>query len=47
MFYTIGGYIVPTKHFKILLSMGHTISGDSQTIGYFGLYWTGGPLENK
>jgi hypothetical protein len=44
-FYNLGGYIAPTKHFNILFSLGRTISGDSETIAYFGLYRTGGPHQ--
>lgn len=42
-FYNLGGYLAPTKNFNILFSVGHTMSGDDQTIAYFALYWTGGP----
>lgn len=46
-FANIGGYIKPSDGFNILFSIGHTTSGDSHAIGYFGLYWTGGPQEKK
>lgn len=44
-YYNVGGYLKPSDHFNILFSVGHTMSGDSHAIAYFGLYWTGGPAE--
>lgn len=42
-FYNVGGYLKPSDRFNVLFSIGHTISGESHAIGYFGLYWTWGP----
>ena len=42
-FYNVGGYFKPSDRFNVLLSVGHTVSGASHAIAYFGLYWTGGP----
>jgi hypothetical protein len=46
-FYNIGGYIKPSDRFNVPFSVGHTISGENHTVGYFGLYWAGGPAEKK
>lgn len=40
MFYNVGGYINPSNQFSILFSLGHSVAGRSQAIGYFGLYYT-------
>ena len=42
-FYNVGGYLLPTQHFNVLFSVGHTFAGASHAIAYLGLYWTGGP----
>lgn len=39
-FYNVGGYVNPSPQFSILVSVGHSTSGRSQSIGYFGLYYT-------
>jgi hypothetical protein len=39
-FYDIGGYINPSNQFSILVSLGHSVAGQSHAIGYFGLYYT-------
>ena len=39
-FYNVGGAINPTDRFSILFSLGHSIAGASQAIGYVGLYVT-------
>jgi hypothetical protein len=39
-FYNIGGYINPSNQFSILVSLGHSVAGQSHAIGYFGLYYT-------
>jgi hypothetical protein len=39
-FYNVGGYINPSDQFSILFSLGHSVSGQSHAIGYFGLYYT-------
>lgn len=39
--FNAGGYVLPTKRFNVLFSLGHSIRGESQTVAYFGLYWTG------
>ncbi len=38
----LGGYFKITPNFQILFSGGPTLVGGSHTIGYLGLYWTGG-----
>jgi hypothetical protein len=40
-FYNVGSEIGLSKEFSILFSIGHTVSGDNQTVGYFALGWTG------
>ena len=40
-FYNAGSYITLTKQFGILFSIGHTFAGDSQSVAYFALGWTG------
>jgi hypothetical protein len=37
-----GGYYNFTKNFSLLFTMGHNIAGQQNTLGYLGLYWTGG-----
>jgi hypothetical protein len=39
----LGGYLKFTEDFNLLFSLGHSISGERNTIWYLGLYWTGGP----
>lgn len=43
--WNFGGYLKFTEHFNLLFSLGHSLSGGRNTIGYLGLYWTGGPAE--
>lgn len=40
-FYDAGSYIALTKSFGLLFSIGHTFSGDNESVGYFALGWTG------
>jgi len=40
--FNLGGYFKITPNFQLLFSGGHTLAGSSHTIGYLGLYWTGG-----
>lgn len=40
-FYNFGGQFGLTKKFSILFSLGHTFSGDNQSVAYFALGWTG------
>jgi len=40
--FNLGGYFKITPNFQILFSGGHTLAGGTHTIGYLGLYWTGG-----
>jgi hypothetical protein len=42
MVFNLGGYIKITPNFQILFTGGHTLAGGNHTIGYLGLYWTGG-----
>jgi len=37
-----GGFYNFTENFCLLFSAGHSIQGDSHTVGYLGLYWTWG-----
>jgi hypothetical protein len=37
-----GGFFKITEDFSLLFSAGHTFAGDRHTVGYLGLYWTGG-----
>jgi hypothetical protein len=39
--YNAGSYISLTKNFGILFSIGHSISGDNQSVAYFALGWNG------
>ncbi len=45
--FNLGGYFKITPNFQLLLSGGHTLAGGSHTIGYLGLYWTGGFGKEK
>jgi hypothetical protein len=38
-----GGIYNFTENFSLLFSGGHSVHGDSRTVGYLGLYWTWGP----
>jgi hypothetical protein len=38
-----GGSINFTERFNLLFSLGHSISGERDTVWYLALYWTGGP----
>jgi hypothetical protein len=40
-----GGYLKFTDSFNLLLSAGHSVAGERQTVWYLALYWTGGPKE--
>jgi len=40
-FYNVGSYIALTKSVGLLFSIGHSIAGDNESIGYFALEWTG------
>lgn len=40
--FNLGGFFHITPNFHLLFSGGHTLVGGSHTIGYLGLYWTGG-----
>ncbi len=40
--FNLGGYFKITQDFQLLFSGGHTLAGGRHTIGYLGLYWTGG-----
>ena len=40
--FNLGGYFKITPNFQLLFAGGHTLIGGSHTIGYLGLYWTGG-----
>jgi hypothetical protein len=40
-FYNAGSFITLTKGFGILFSLGHTFSGDNESVAYFALGWTG------
>jgi hypothetical protein len=42
-----GGYFKITPAFQILFSGGHSFAGGSHTIGYLGLYYTGGFGKEK
>ncbi len=37
----VGGFFKITPNFNLLFSLGHSIAGETHTIGYLGLYWTG------
>lgn len=39
-FYNLGASINPSSQFSVLVSLGHSLSGQSQAIGYVGLYYT-------
>ena len=38
----LGGFFKITPDFHLLFSGGHTFAGARHTVGYLGLYWTGG-----
>ena len=40
--FNLGGYFKITPNFQLLFSVGHNLAGGRHTIGYLGLYWTGG-----
>ena len=40
--FNVGGYFKITPNFQLLFTGGHTLAGGSHTVGYLGLYWTGG-----
>jgi hypothetical protein len=42
MVFNLGGFFKITPSFQLLFSGGHTLAGGSHTIGYLGLYYTGG-----
>ena len=49
-FVTFGGYYTPRlscSGCQVLFDLGHTIAGETHTIGYLGLYWTWGHSEEK
>ncbi len=39
----IGGFYNFNQNFSLLFTVGHSVEGDSHTVAYLGLYWTGGP----
>jgi hypothetical protein len=39
-FYNVGASINPSDQFSILVSLGHSVAGQSHAIGYFALYYT-------
>jgi hypothetical protein len=40
--FNLGGIFKITPNFHLLFTGGHTLVGGNHTIGYLGLYWTGG-----
>ena len=40
--FNLGGNFKITPNFQLLFSGGHTFAGGTHTMGYLGLYWTGG-----
>jgi len=38
--YNVGAVVNPSAQFSILLSLGHSVAGAAQSIGYAGLYYT-------
>lgn len=40
--FNLGGYFKITPNLQLLFSGGHALIGGSHTVGYLGLYWTGG-----
>jgi hypothetical protein len=40
--FNLGGFFKITQNFQLLFTGGHTLAGGTHTIGYLGLYWTGG-----
>lgn len=45
--FNLGGIFKITPNFHLLFTGGHTLAGGSHTIGYLGLYWTGGFGEGR
>jgi hypothetical protein len=43
----LGGYVKFTEDFNLLFSLGHSVSGERNTVWYLGLYWTGGPSASE
>lgn len=43
--FNLGGFFKITRNLQLLFTGGHTLAGDRHTIGYLGLYWTGGLAE--
>ncbi len=43
----LGGQLNFSPGFSLLLSGGHSIVGEDQTVSYLALYWTWGPEEKK
>ncbi len=39
-FYNVGGFYHFSESFCLLFTGGHSLAGNSHTIGYLGLYWT-------
>jgi hypothetical protein len=42
MVFNLGGFFNITPNFQLLFTGGHTLAGGNHTIGYLGLYYTGG-----
>jgi hypothetical protein len=42
MVFNLGGFFNITPNFQLLFTGGHTLAGGGHTIGYLGLYYTGG-----
>ena len=40
--FNLGGFFKITPNFQLLFSGGHNLAGGNHTVGYLGLYWTGG-----
>jgi hypothetical protein len=45
--FNLGGYFKITEKFQILFTGGHSFAGARNTVGYLGLYWTGGFGKKK
>ncbi len=45
--FNLGGYFKITPNFQLLFSGGRSLAGGRHTIGYLGLYWTGGFGKEK
>ena len=41
--FNAGGFYNFNSNFSLLFTAGHTVAGESHTVGYLGLYWTWGP----